>query len=314
MIIKEVDSITTTDKFLKAGFKAEEKMAFYLSRAFKDTKDILVLNGIRLESGNDSVQIDHLIIHKYGMIIVESKSVYGEITINDHGEWQRLEYKRGMGSPIEQAKSQAIFLQNYLNESGLKPPHDAFKSLVHKITFDHVPIDVLVAISDTGIITRRPETLQIDKVHKADMIVEKIKEKIISYRKQDSIWSSDLLTPTPLKISPELMNDIAQFLKEEHIPKEKHVRLQVKQDKVTFTVPASVKREFVCQKCGSGNISILYGRFGYYFKCKECNKTMSINKTCPKCGQLSKLRKDRNQFYIECKKCNTSTPFFRNTS
>jgi hypothetical protein len=62
VIIKEVDSITTTDKFSKAGFKAEEEMAHYLSRAFKDTKDILVLNGIRLESGNDSVQIDHLII------------------------------------------------------------------------------------------------------------------------------------------------------------------------------------------------------------------------------------------------------------
>jgi hypothetical protein len=133
----------------------------------------------------------------------------------------------------------------------LKPPHDAFKSLVHKITFDDVHVDVLVAISDTGIIVR--QTFQIDEVHKADMIVGKIKEIIASYRKQDSIWSADLfkLEPTPLKISPELMNYIAQFLKEKHVPKEKHARLQVRQDKVTFTVPAPVNRELICQKCGN---------------------------------------------------------------
>lgn len=313
MIIKEVDSITTTDKFSKAGRKAEEKMAFYLSREFKDTNDILVLNGIRLTSGNDSAQIDHLIIHKYGMIIVENKSVVGTIEINDYGEWHRLEYKVGMASPIEQAKRQAIFLKRYLNESGLKPPHDAFKSLVHKITFDDVPVDILVAISETGNI-KRPKTLQIDNVLKAEMIAGKIKEIIAYYRKLDSIWSSDLLKPTPLKINSELMSDIAQFLKEKHVPKERHARLQVKQDNVTFTVPTPVNREFICRKCGSKNISILSGRFGYYFKCKNCNETMSIKEHCSKCGQQSKLRKDGNQFYIECKNCNTSKPFFKNTS
>jgi transcription elongation factor Elf1 len=313
VIIKEVDSTTTTDKFSKAGLKAEERMAFYLSREFKDTKDILVLNGIRLESDNDSAQIDHLIIHKYGMIIIESKSVVGTIEINDYGEWHRLVYKVGMASPIEQAKRQEIFLKRYLNESGLKPPHNAFKSLVHKITFDDVRFDVLVAISDTGII-KRPKTLQIDNVLKAEMIGGKIKEIIASYRKQDSIWSSDLLKPPPLKISPETMSAIARFLKEKHVSKEKHARLQVKQDKIIFTAPAPVNRKFTCQECGSENIIILYGRFGYYFKCKGCNKTMSIKEHCPKCGQLSKLRKDRNQFYIECKKCNTSTLFFKNTN
>lgn len=313
MIIKEVDSISTTDKFSKAGFKAEEKMAYYLSREFKDTKDILVLNGIRLESDNDSAQIDHLIIHKYGMIIVESKSVVGTIEINDHGEWHRLDYKRGMASPILQAQRQATFLRKYLNESELKPPHDTFKSLVRKITFDHVPVDVLIAISDTGII-HRPETFQIDEVHKADVIVGKIEEIIANYQHLDSIWSLTL-TSTPLKISPALMNDIAQFLKEEHIPKAKDARLQVRQDKVASPVPPLVKREFTCRECGSKNISILYGRrFGYYFKCNKCGKTMSIKRYCSKCGQQSKLRKDRNQFYIECKECNTSTPFFKNPS
>jgi len=310
VIIKEVDSTTTTDRFVKAGFKAEEKMAHYLSRAFKDTKDILVLNGLRLESDDDSAQIDHLIIYKYGMIVIESKSVVGTIEINDYGEWYRLDYNLAIGSPIEQAKRHAIFLKRYLNESGLKPPHDAFKSLVREITFDHVPVNVLVAISDTGRI-QRPKTLQIDNVHKADMIPGKIEEIIAYYKKLDSIWS---LTskPTPLKISPELMNDIAQFLKKKHIPKAKYARLQIRQDKIASLVPTPVKSEFICRECGSENISIRYAKFGYYFRCMRCNKTMSIKRYCSKCGQQLKLRKDGNQFYIECKKCNTSTPFFKN--
>lgn len=311
MIVKDVDSITTTDKFIKAGLSAEKTLAFYLSREFKDAKDVLVLNDLRLESDNDSTQIDHLIIHKYGMVIIESKSAVGTIKINDYGEWYRLEYNRGMASPLEQAKRQATFLKKYLDKSGLKPPRDAFKSLVRRITFDDVPVDVLVAISDTGIIDR-PPTLQLDKIHKADMIAGKVKEIITSYQKLDSPFSLTL-TPTPLRIKPESMDAIAQFLKAKHVPRQKHVRLQARQDKVTYTAPAPVKRKFICRKCGSDDLSILYS-FSYYFKCKRCNENMPIKEHCPSCGRQSKLRKDRNQFYIECKECNTSTPFFKNTS
>jgi predicted RNA-binding Zn-ribbon protein involved in translation (DUF1610 family) len=240
------------------------------------------------------------------MVVIESKSVFGTIKINDYGEWHRLDYKIGMASPIEQAKRQATFLKKYLNESGLRPPHDAIKSVFHKITFENVPVDVLVAISDTGIINR-PRKLQTDNIHKADLIVGKIKEIIENYQKQDGFLSLNLIT-TPLKINPITMNDIAKFLKEKHTP------LPVKQDKVNPSTPIPVNMEVHCKKCGSYNINILYGKFGYYFKCKKCGENMSVKEYCAKCGQQLKLRKDGNQFYIECKKCGTSKPFFKNLS
>jgi hypothetical protein len=304
VIIKDVDSIITTDKFLKAGFHAEQQMSYYLKRAFGDAQDILVLNGIRLESGGDSAQIDHLIIHKYGMIIVESKSVFGSIKINEYGEWLRLEYKIGMASPVEQAKRQATFLKKYLNESGLKLPHDAFKSVFHKITFNNIPIDILVAISDTGIINR-PKTLQTDNIYKADMITGKVKEIIENYKKQDNILNLNL-KPTPLKITPETMIDIALLLKKKHTP------LPVKQDNDAPPISAPINMGVSCRKCGGDNIIIVYGKFGYYFKCRKCNENTSIKEHCSTCGEQSKLRKDGNQFYIECKKCNSSKPFFKN--
>ena len=82
MIIKQPDKVISDDKFSKAGYEAEKQMAFYLHRAFADEEHIAVLNGIRLQKGNDVCQIDHLIIHEYGMVIVESKSVTSKVKIN----------------------------------------------------------------------------------------------------------------------------------------------------------------------------------------------------------------------------------------
>lgn len=311
MIIKEIDVPTSKDRFSKAGFKAEQKMAHYLSRAFKDAEDILVLNGIRLQSNDDSAQIDHLVIHKYGMIIVESKSAIGTIKVNDYGEWSRVDYDKGMASPVEQAQRQAEFLRGYLNRSALRRPHDIWKSLVREITYDHVPIDVLVAISDTGII-ERPQELKIKEVHKADMIPARVREIIAYYRKLENPFSLTL-TSTPLKLSLELLTEIAAFLSESHVSKERRGRSRIRQEKVAYRAPARVRSEFTCRECGSVNMSIQYARKpGYHFRCSDCSKTMSIRRYCPKCGQQSRLRKAGNQFYIECKECNTSAEFFRN--
>ena len=118
MILKELDNFIPTDKFSMAGRRAEEKVAYYLKRDFADHKHIIVLNNIRLEKDDDSCQMDHLIVHKYGMIIVESKSVSTEVRINEHNEWTRFFDGRwqGMPSPLEQARRQGILLRNHLNE------------------------------------------------------------------------------------------------------------------------------------------------------------------------------------------------------
>ena len=310
MIVKETDAPTSKDKFSQAGHKAEKNMAHYLSIAFKNPEDILVLNGIRLKSHDDSAQIDHLIIHRYGMIIIESKSAVGTIEINDHGEWSRPGYDKGMASPVEQAHRQAVFLRSYLNRSVLNPPNDPWKSFFREITYDHVQVDVLVAISDTGRI-ERPPNLKIQEVHKADMIPAKVKEIIAHYRKLDSPFSLTLAN-TPLKISPELMMDIARFLKRSHVPKEQVGRSQTRQQKVTSGRPTRARTEFTCRNCGSTNMSIQYGKWGYYFRCGKCSKTMSITEYCPICGQQSRLHKAGNRFYILCKQCNTSSEFFKN--
>ena len=124
MIVKELDPPASADAFVKAGLQAEAQMAFYLRRAFSNDPSVLILNGLRLEHAGDVAQIDHLVLHPYGAIIVESKSVTSRLKVNERGEWTRWfgGAAKGMPSPLLQAERQADFLESYLSRYPLVAP------------------------------------------------------------------------------------------------------------------------------------------------------------------------------------------------
>ena len=104
----------------EAGHAAERQMAFYLQRDFAKDPHLFVLNNLRIVDpeqpefdGTPGVcQIDHLVMHRWGVFIVESKSVTDEVSIRDDGhggdEWTRRFRGREQGfeSPIQQARRQ----------------------------------------------------------------------------------------------------------------------------------------------------------------------------------------------------------------
>ena len=53
-------------------------MAHYLKRAFGDTSDIYVFNDLRLLRRGEIAQIDHLVVHRWGFAIIESKASLAE--------------------------------------------------------------------------------------------------------------------------------------------------------------------------------------------------------------------------------------------
>ena len=67
----------------------------------------------------------------------------------------------------------------------------------------------------------------------------------------------------------------------------------------------------VCKVCKQTVGDILYGRFGYYFKCAACANTTSVKFECLP-GYKPWLRKDGTSFHRECAECGTSTLFHRN--
>ena len=106
-------------------------MAHYLDRRFANDREVHVFHGLRLEDreqreqdGSPGVcQIDHMIVHRWGMFIVESKSVTEEVCIRPDGsggdEWSRvyLGGEKGMRSPIRQAERRSEFLRTILRRN-----------------------------------------------------------------------------------------------------------------------------------------------------------------------------------------------------
>ena len=94
-------------------------MAFYLQRAFRKRDDCFVINGLQLIHDGDAAWPDHLVVSTYGLFIVESKSVHGTISINQHGDWQRTYNDKvvGIPSPVLQAQEQGRIIKELLREN-----------------------------------------------------------------------------------------------------------------------------------------------------------------------------------------------------
>ena len=69
---------------------------------------------------------------------------------------------------------------------------------------------------------------------------------------------------------------------------------------------------YCCKKCNSFNIKILYGKFGYYFKCNDCDGNTNLKIECGNNGHNERLRKEGNKFFRECTECKTSSLFYEN--
>lgn len=222
MILKELDPFTGTEPFELAGRRAEEQMAFYLRREFGDFKDVFVLNGLRLEREGDACQIDHLLVHRYGFVIVESKSVTTEVSIDNKGDWSRLvEGKwKGMPSPINQAKLQFKLLHRVLDEHA---PKMLGKLLGLQMGFGSMQFDEFAAVSDNGIINW-PTTEKYGQVCKADGVCELILGRIRLHKSKAGLtgFAKSLLTPTKPSIishSEEAMHGVAVHLRALHVPR-----------------------------------------------------------------------------------------------
>jgi hypothetical protein len=343
VILKELDPFTSDDKFEKAGRIAEEQLAFYLRRAFLENKEILVFNNLRFEKDNDVAQIDHLILHKYGMIIIESKSVTTKVEINEREEWIRWfdNAPKGMPSPIQQAKRQGEFLRKCLNQNasalleklffGVMGPHGRFRAM---------PLDIIVAISDSGIV-KRPKSVSLEEVCKADQVSDRIRSIFDRWRKANGVLSLDL--SGSYVFTKDEIDNITKFLMANNKPlahqaspqeisvakpapkpwnsnrnvsesSENKVKSSYGQPSVTQKQPEKnieVKPVQVCGYCKSVSLRIEYG-YNYYFKCLDCEKNTTIKSTCKSCGEKDKTRKSGLHFYSECSQCQTSKLLYTN--
>lgn len=101
----------------------ERKAAYYLDSYFKESPNHMVLHDLRLMVQGEVVQIDHLVIGRAFIYLVETKNWTCNVWINDHGEFT-VEYgnhsRFGVASPIEQSHRHERALRAVLDQLGFK--------------------------------------------------------------------------------------------------------------------------------------------------------------------------------------------------
>lgn len=312
MICKELDPFVGGDERATAGRKAEEQLAFYLRRAFERDDNVRVFNSLRFEDKDDAAQMDHLILHSLGVIIVESKSVTGQVAINEHGEWTRQSGGRRVGipSPVLQAERQGKFLRHLLQ--------DNVEQLLSKILgfrkqFGSLRTDVLVAISDSGII-ERPHSLELPEVCKADQVPERIRAILKRLRGANSILSLSF-KDLALDLGVGEIERISEFFLSRHRPLRGAIPTPTPPPAsavaTSAPTPLPTRETCQCRACGSNQLAIQYAH-SYYFKCLACGGNTPAKATCETCGKPARLRKSGLQFDAECGACGERRHFYTN--
>lgn len=339
MIVKPYTQRTGSPRspHLHAGAAAEKQMAHYLHRNFANDPDVLVLHGLRLEDreqpeqdGSPGVcQIDHLIVHRYGMFIVESKSVTEEVRIRPDGsggdEWSRIYSGRekGMPSPIRQAERQSEFLRTVLRRNrdkllGRMPLGTRTLAKVLNGTdqrgFGFTPIQLVIAISDQGRIQRDDGWKEPRKpfrvfVAKADEVPKKIKMELERHRKGSNMLRIQLPTSDYglWTMQESEATQVAGFLAEQHVDCSRAAPSDPSRNMV-LGAPAA---EAACKHCGATDLHASF-HYGYFWRCGACDGTTNMPTVCSSCGAKGqrgkgvRIRKKGKDYFRDCETCGTS--------
>ena len=199
MVYKELDPLDWQDESALARRTAAEQMPYYLRRYFGDSADLDVLNQLRVSTGGVVTQVDHLLLHPYGLLVVDSSSVSGPLQVKEDGRWicQHHGQPRLIHSPVTHAYTQALSLKAFLE-----------KKVRQKGFFGKVELDVLVAVPDTEAI-EWPSKGALVEVCNADEVPRQVSQRIAEYRG---------MGVGPGLLVPEQRRRLAAFLCLKHKP------------------------------------------------------------------------------------------------
>ncbi|MBB1371289.1 nuclease-related domain-containing protein [Pseudoalteromonas sp. SR45-4] len=331
MILKDKILTTSNSAKIQAGQKQELDVAFYLRRAFKDHPQVFVFNDLKFKHNDETAQIDHLIVYTYGFILIESKSITGEVTINEHQEWSRS-YRgnwQGMPSPIKQVELQLAVLKSLLRANAPLLLPKIFGKLQQG--FGGREWQSVCAISSNAIINRdhTPKATQ-ERLVKSEFIADKLLQmmKLPASTPNALHFLSTNVRPW---FNEESLGKICQFILEKNISlnlqEPSYVSAKISESesfydealiatKQTITEQVKPKSDLIkeitlaCKQCNSAtNLLPLSGRYGYFVKCGNCSANTPMKSPCPECSSTNtKTSKRKENYSLVCKDCEISTP------
>lgn len=306
--------------FLRAGIKGEQECTYHIDFNFKDSENSIVLHDLRFELNGMVAQVDHLILHRTLRIYcIETKHFNSGIKINEHGEFMQWnafsKVYEGVPSPLAQNERHIRVLDDIFDQVIVLPSR---LGLINYPTFHS-----FVVVNNDARIERSPK-FDSQRLVKCESLFDSIMRdldnigigtmlKVVSYQQLEDIAKQLIELHKPIAIdyhskfgmNPKPHNNGYSSFHPKHT-----MNLSDAETKVPYKDNDSHIHK--CQKCESDKISIQYGKFGYYFKCKNCNGNSNIKLVCVSQDHKVKLRKDGNRFYQECEECKSSVIYFVN--
>jgi hypothetical protein len=179
---------------VRSGLSGEKNVYFELKNS---RLPIVCLHDIRLEYNNLEAQFDFIIIASEFILVLETKKLFGNITIDNEGNFTReyyinnRAYKEGMYSPITQNERHVRLLDEFLKDQKI---------------IKHCPIYSLIVIAnEKTIVNKKFAKAEVKNlIIKHDQLIEKLNDYI---RKNDAV-----------KLRHNYMRKIAEIIIKENKP------------------------------------------------------------------------------------------------
>lgn len=281
---------------VRAGIKGEKEAQYSIDFEFSASNNTMVIHDLRLVIGDRVAQIDHLLIHRtLNVFVLETKHFHAGLKITEDGEFLRWnQYKKtyeGMPSPIAQNDRHISVLKEAFAQIEIPKRLGVRLSPVfhsYVLVSPHARVD-------------RPKKMDTSHIIKADMIGKTIKTK---FEKESVLSTIGSMTRI---VSKETIQEIGSSLTRLHQPYTIDYAA-----KIAIPILNKIDDKPTCRQCGSQHLFIQYGKYGYYFKCMDCEGNSPIKINCGNVGHKVRIRKDGTTFYRECAQCQTSTLFYVN--
>ncbi len=306
MIRKPFDQARPRDPRLLIGWEAEEQVAFQLRRKYELDGRVHVYHNLRFEVAaeyRDFCEIDHLVLHRWGFIIIESKGTGrggGEFIVDAAEQWQRRAGKNApenIESPITQAKRQVDALRKAL--ASVDPPLLGKRMGLIQGSFTNVPFTPFVAISNAARLTG-PGAAKLTTAMKSDRLVDAIEAEMREQERRGKVSFRD-----------DTLVRLAEHVDTMHVP-----LLRPKAASQAPTLPAvpapaagpspgttgnavHEPEALTCGKCRSIRVSLVFRR-DYCLLCAECQGYTPLARGCTRCGLEATIRKRGPEFSRVC--------------
>ena len=108
---------------LRTGMQGEKDAAFYIDADYARNDNYYVLHDLRIEVDGEVAQIDHLLMSRTLIYLLETKNFNGNVQINEHGEFT-ITYANGkrigIPSPLEQSRRHEQVLLKLFDRLGIR--------------------------------------------------------------------------------------------------------------------------------------------------------------------------------------------------